>query len=189
VNWEKSRFTVHAVKTEREQGAGVRVVPIFPELYPHLLAAYDAAPEGAVSVIGGNRDTSANLRTRLTKIIRRAGLAPWSKLFQNLRSTRETELCESFPVHVVTKWLGNSPAVAARHYLQVTEEHYRKAAQKAAQNPAQQPSAEGRTGEQTKNPGLAEPAISGAFPNNSDTCEGVDMTPVTPPGFEPGLQA
>ena len=46
------------------------------------------------------------------RIIGRAGLSTWPKLFQNLRSTRETELCEEFPDHVVTKWLGNSTAVA-----------------------------------------------------------------------------
>ena len=45
----------------------------------------------------------------------------------NLRSTRRTELQESFPDHVVNKWLGHSGKVAEKHYLQVTEEHWRKA--------------------------------------------------------------
>ena len=62
-----------------------------------------------------------------------AGLEPWPKLFQNLRSTRPTELEESFPSHVVCKWMGNSRAVAAKHYLQVTDEHFSK----AVQNPVQ----------------------------------------------------
>ena len=35
------------------------------------------------------------------RIIRRAGLTPWPKPFQNLRSTRETELAETYPLHVV----------------------------------------------------------------------------------------
>ena len=52
---------------------------------------------------------------------------PWPKPFQNLRSTRETELVEEFPVHVVVKWLGNSAAVARRHYLQTTEKHFVRA--------------------------------------------------------------
>ena len=58
----------------------------------------------------------------------RAGLRPWTKLFQNLRSTRETELCDRFPEHVVCKWIGNSRAVAAEHYLQLTDEHFARAA-------------------------------------------------------------
>jgi hypothetical protein len=61
-------------------------------------------------------------------------LAPWPKLFVNLRSTRETELVEQFPMHVVTAWLGNSPDIAKKHYLQVTEDHFAKAVEKAHQN-------------------------------------------------------
>ena len=68
----------------------------------------------------------------MQRIIRRAGLTPWPKLFQNLRSTRETELAEEFPTHVVCDWIGNSQAVAAKHYLQTTDEHVARAAQKAA---------------------------------------------------------
>jgi len=37
------------------------------------------------------------------------------KLFQNLRSTRETELMETYPAHVVCAWIGNSEAVARKH--------------------------------------------------------------------------
>ena len=74
------------------------------------------------------------MRTQLERVIRRAGLEPLPKLFQNLRSTRQTELEETFPSHVVCKWIGNSQKVAAKHYLQVTEEHFRKAAQIPAQS-------------------------------------------------------
>ncbi|MGI9457756.1 MAG: hypothetical protein ACR2NU_14420 [Aeoliella sp.] len=31
--------------------------------------------------------------------------------------TREPELAEQFPIHVVCEWLGNTQAIAARHYL------------------------------------------------------------------------
>jgi hypothetical protein len=31
------------------------------------------------------------------------------------------------PMHVVCRWMGNSKPVAAEHYLQVTDEHFRKA--------------------------------------------------------------
>jgi hypothetical protein len=74
----------------------------------------------------------SNLRTQLCKIIKRAGLKPWPKLFQNLRSTRQTELAEEYPAHVVCDWIGNSQAVAAKHYLQTTDEHFAKAAHLAA---------------------------------------------------------
>jgi hypothetical protein len=41
--------------------------------------------------------------------------------------TRETELTETFPLHVVTAWLGNSQLIAAEHYLQVTDSHFEDA--------------------------------------------------------------
>ncbi len=68
-----------------------------------------------------------NLGTHLARIIRHAGLKPWPKLFQNLRATRETELAETFPIQVVCEWIGNSQAVAKRHYLQTTLEHFARA--------------------------------------------------------------
>ncbi len=67
------------------------------------------AEPGAEFVIQRYRSTNANLRTQLERIIRKAGLKPWPKLFHNLRATRQTELEETFPTHVVCEWLGNSP--------------------------------------------------------------------------------
>ena len=52
----------------------------------------------------------------------------WPKLFHNLRATRETELADEYPIKTVCEWIGNSPAIAAEHYLQVTEEHFQRAA-------------------------------------------------------------
>jgi hypothetical protein len=73
------------------------------------------------------RSCNANLRTQLMRIIKRAGLKPWGKPFPNLRSTRETELMETFPAHVVCGWIGNSEAIALKHYLQVTDDHFERA--------------------------------------------------------------
>jgi hypothetical protein len=98
------------------------------------------------------------MRTMPLKIIARAGLEPWEKLFQNLRATRETELAEIYPMHVVCAWIGNSPAVAAKHYLQVTDAHFAE----AAQNPAQHLHAGGGTESQDKNPANAKiPVLQG----------------------------
>jgi integrase len=140
VDWEQERITVRSPKTEHHPGGDCRVIPLFPELRPYLEQVWDQAEPGAEYVVTRYRDTNANLRTQLLRIIRRAGLKPWPKLFQNMRSTRQTELEESFPSHVVCAWIGNSRAVAAKHYLQVTDDHYRRAIateEKAAQNAAQ----------------------------------------------------
>ncbi len=58
---------------------------------------------------------------------------PWPRLFQNLWDTRETELTEDFPVHVVCVWIGNSQPVAAKHYLRVIDEHFARGARLAQQ--------------------------------------------------------
>jgi hypothetical protein len=94
------------------------------------LALHEAdyvAAEGAIYCVGRYRDSEANLRTQLGRIIERAGVVPWPKPFVNLRSTRRTELQELFPDHVINSWLGHSGAVAAKHYLQVTDEHWQRA--------------------------------------------------------------
>src|SRR5262245_36005293 len=125
---ERNRMTIRSPKTEHHAGKETRVIPLFPELRPYLEAAFDLAAERTEHVITIGRGGDNNFRTRLLKIIRRAGLTPWPKLFQNLRSTRETELCEAYPLHVVTAWLGNSQPVAVKHYLQVTDDHFNRAA-------------------------------------------------------------
>ncbi len=71
--------------------------------------------------------SNLELRTTLANVIARAGSMPWPKLVQNLRATRDTELAEQYPIQVVCEWIGNSQAVAKRHYLQVTESHFAKA--------------------------------------------------------------
>ena len=74
-----------------------------------------------------NGQPSKNLGTTFKKIIRRAGVEVWPKPFQNLRSSRQTELEQTYPTYVVCKWMGNTPNVAHKHYLTVTEEHYKTA--------------------------------------------------------------
>ena len=134
VDWDRGRMLVTSPKTEHHEGGESRSVPIFPELLPYLREAFEAAEAGAIHAIARYRRGNANLRTQLLKILRRAQVKPWPKLFHNLRATRQTELEETFPTHVVCAWLGNSVAVARKHYLQVTDAHF----EKAAHNPAQQ---------------------------------------------------
>ena len=66
----------------------------------------------------------------------------------------ETELAGAFPLHVVTAWLGNTPKVADKHYLQVTPKHY---AQAVAQGGANGGAAGGRTRSQAIAPNQKSP--------------------------------
>ncbi len=126
VDWERSRIRVQCKKTEHHQGREWREVPIFPELKQQLIESWDAAPEGSDMVIRRYRKHK-NLRTEFYRLMERAGIEKYPKPFQNLRSTRETELMRRFPEHVVYRWLGNTQQVAREHYLQVTDEDFQRA--------------------------------------------------------------
>jgi excisionase family DNA binding protein len=86
-----------------------------------------ACPDGTEHVISRYRDPAANLRTQFGRYIAAAGLTPWPKPWQNLRSSRATELADQYPSHVCAAWLGHTEAVADEFYRQVTEEHYARA--------------------------------------------------------------
>jgi integrase len=135
VNWERSRITIHEPKVEHHAGRGVRVVPIFPELRPHLERAFHEAPAGSEYVVPRARG-GRNLRRYAEQTIKKAGVPLWPKLFVNCRSSRETELLAVHPAHVVYKWIGNTAKVAQQHYLQVTDADFDRAASNPARYPA-----------------------------------------------------
>lgn len=142
VNWATGRITVDSPKGKRH-GKAQRVIPMFPELRAELQEAWERSGKKAVYVVdadhyraaaqGPDGWKNANLRTQFERILTRAGVAAWPRLFHNLRASRETELVAEYPVHVVCEWLGNTPAVAAKHYLQVTDADFERAADKKPQ--------------------------------------------------------
>lgn len=143
VLWDQNRLRVPQPKLEHI-GKGERIIPMFSELRRALLEVFEEAEPGTEYVITRYRDRACNLRTHFQRIIRRAGLEPWPKLWHNLRASRQTELAETFPMHVVCQWIGNTGAVAMEHYLQTLDTHFAKATaepakgqEQAAQNPAQ----------------------------------------------------
>jgi len=127
IDWENGSILVPCLKTEHHDGKDVRLMPLFPELRRELEAWRRDAPTEREFVLKPSVNPKTNLRTGLIKILKRAGIKPWPKLFQNLRSSRATELRDEFPSHVVAAWLGHTVKVADEHYNQVTDEHFRRA--------------------------------------------------------------
>ena len=84
------------------------------------------SPEAASDVVASrpSQHRRSYLRTQMERILERAGIKPWPKLFQNLRSSRESELMKVHGVEVACAWIGNTPAVATKYYLQITDEDY-----------------------------------------------------------------
>ena len=126
IDWENNRITVRSPKTEHHDGRGERIIPMFPEIREQLMLVFDAAPEGSTRVIESYRQGS-NLNPQLRRIIRRAGVTPWPKTWHNLRASRQTELAATYPLHTVCAWIGNTKAIAAGHYLQVTDADFARA--------------------------------------------------------------
>lgn len=125
--WDTERMRVNSPKT------GLRFVPMFPELRPHLDDAFDAAPSGdrrIIDCVGEN----ANLGPQMKRFVEKAGIVPWAKPMQNLRASRRTELEQQFPAHVIESWMGHSEKVSRKHYLQVTPEHWETATKTACPN-------------------------------------------------------
>jgi integrase len=183
IDWEASRITVPSPKTSRH-GKAYRVMPLFPELRPFLGAVRDEVNPGidvpfSDPVITRYRDINMNLRTQMLRIMRRAGVEPWERLFHNLRAGRQTELADQFPARVVADWLGNSPEIAERHYLKTTEAHVQRAVRSLdLQQALQSVSVPAGTESQMKEIPLA------IFEN----CEGLSTCTgdhIPPRGFEP----
>ena len=128
IHWDTNRFTVTSPKTKR-YGKPSRVVPLFSNLRPFLDEAFENANEGDIWVVPMlNGNARKNLGTRFKKIIRRTGVETWPKPFQNLRASCQTDLEQTLPTYVVCQWLGNTPEIANKHYLAVTDEHFQMAA-------------------------------------------------------------
>src|SRR5262249_23961966 len=111
VDWERNRMSIPGPKTENA-GKPHSVIPLFPLLRPPLEAAFEQEAEGSVHVFPENMRQrpsgpmgwgGANLRTTFGKIVRRAGVEPWPRLWQSLRASCESDLAQSFPLATVTK--------------------------------------------------------------------------------------
>ena len=182
-------FRIPSPKTECHAGRESRMLPLFPELRPHLEAVFDQAEPGTTYVISKHRIASTNLRTTLERICNRAGLKLWERAFQNMRASRETELTQDHPLHVVVAWLGNSAPIAARHYLQVTDADFDRAVRGgaksgalAAQNQAQQAAGDpGRLLQETAQAPDNQGLVLGCF----NVCNDVQTYLVPPMGVEP----
>ena len=101
----------------RVSATGDSIVPITPELRPILQSLFDQATEGSEAVVPRLTDPTTNPRTAFMKLIARAGYEPQFETW-----------AEALPAHVValpnTSWLGHSPLVAAKHYLQTRDAHF-----------------------------------------------------------------
>jgi integrase len=186
IKWGENRFLVRSCKTEHHIGGEFRYVPLFPAVKKYLDEVFAQAEPGEEFVITRYRSKNQNLRTQLTRIIEKAGLKPWPKLFHNLRANCETDLVEVWPEHVVCSWLGNSRIVARKHYLRVNDDHFARASGEVPAPPAlnqAQQSTETLRNEQKPTNGDEQKSLD--FPDDAIPCEVLQNTEMSVLGFEP----
>lgn len=137
IDWQRNRMHIPEPKVEHHSGRGYRECPLFPELREILKEAWDLSPKLTDYVVDkpayrmaadtGQGWKNANLRTQFMKLLTKAKVDPWPRLFHSMRASRQTELEKEFPTHVVCAWIGNSVKVARESYLLITEDDYSKA--------------------------------------------------------------
>ena len=124
-------LTVHDLK-RAHTGHVERTVPIFPELQPVKAAALEALAAGeskyrmllAVDRWGGS---PAAVDQQARRLRQRLALPAWPRFWQNMRATRESEIYAQYGQVPATKWIGNSPAVAMKHYAMVGDDDLARA--------------------------------------------------------------
>jgi integrase len=202
VDWERSRLRVPSPKTAVHDKS-FRMVPIVPQVMKHLRDVFELAPEGSIYIFHALREREStkqaekgfwqgvNLRQQLKRIMTRAGVKPWPKLWHNLRASAETDFANTHPIHVVCEWLGNTKAVAQAHYLQVTDSHFAEAIREkdgaengaqVAQKAAQQATADNRKDERDLTQ-MQEP--QGVLQPDAVLCDSIHDILVAAIGFEP----
>lgn len=125
LTWSNVDFALNRLSIPNGTKTGPRVVPLFPNARRELAALFDAAAPGSTHVFTRSRASAGTqYRLWLQTACRTAAVAPWPKLWMNLRASCRTDLEEKFPAHVCDVWLGHSSRVAKDHYLRVTPDHW-----------------------------------------------------------------
>ena len=96
IDWDRGTITVSCPKLAHRENHASRVIPLFPELRGPLLGLFDEAEPGTEHVIARYRLGCGNLGPQFRRIVKRAGLKPWPRLFHNLRASRESELMREY---------------------------------------------------------------------------------------------
>jgi integrase len=125
---DENRIKIHSPKTEHHEGKSWRYIPLFPELVRPVDELWDAAPERQRFVFSDNdpeKFMKWNAKKPFDQIRKKAKVKLWKRPFQNMRISRENELVATgCPIHVAASWVGNSPLVAMKHYLKVTDSDF-----------------------------------------------------------------
>ena len=125
VDFTGGRLLVTSPKTERYRPT--RYTPLFPTVKKELLELWkeQGKPGPTAYVVSSNRTT---IYKHVSQIVFKAGVEPYPRLIQNLRSGRAIEIYREFGAIAEREWLGHSEKTAAEHYLHVLQDDFARAA-------------------------------------------------------------
>lgn len=126
---DQGKIRVRSEKTKHVDGCEMRYVPI-RDVQQYLEDAFTEALEAGrkglppdTPIVTRFSKSNSNLDKPFKLIIEKAGLIPWPKLFQNLRSSCETQwLKEGARADLVANWIGHSVKVQRQNYVQQTDD-------------------------------------------------------------------
>jgi len=124
IAWDQKRMTIRSPKTEHHAGHESRVIPLFESVEVELLKLFAEPATSPDDRVFPDIAADSNLRTTLEKIIRRAGVKQWPKLWQNLRASGASDMAMEYPSHVATAICGHTEEVAREHYWTVSESDF-----------------------------------------------------------------
>lgn len=127
LKWQHVDFEKHRITIPGATKTGTRIVPMVPIVYRHMLDLAELRGSSEWVFASGRASAGTTFRRWLESAILLSGREAWPKLWHNLRASCRTDWEEKFSSHVCDAWLGHSLRVAKDHYLQVTDEHWKKA--------------------------------------------------------------
>jgi integrase len=114
VDLQAGTILLRSPKTRRHHKTR-RLVPIFPQLRPHLQRWIERADADCEYLFPRLR-RHANQGTEAKRLVKKAGIEPWGDFFNTLRASRETELMDQYGLRKACQWIGNTPGIAMRNY-------------------------------------------------------------------------
>lgn len=119
VDWDRRRICVVG---KHKRTRRYREVPVCQRLLDILLAAFENAKDGQVTVTGFSGN---NVVRDGNRIVRVAGLEPWPKLYQAMRSSCENDWKSAgYAEPTYCAWAGHSPTVSRKHYVAPTDAEF-----------------------------------------------------------------
>jgi len=124
MRWKDIDFESNAMTVRSNKTPPIRTCPLFSELRPLLEPHRGECSKKIQAKWDCDSNAPAEL---LKKACKKKGLPIWTKPYQNLRASRVTELLDRYQPIDVCKWLGNSPAIAMKHYAMAQDKNFQDA--------------------------------------------------------------